>query len=352
MEFGMQFFPCVEPEEKPGAQYFSECLEITELADVYGYTHIRTVEHYFHPYGGYSPNPIVFLTAASQRTKKARLVTGAVLPIFNHPLKVAGEIGMLDAISGGRMEVGMARAFLPHEFRRFGISLDESVARFDEGYDQLKRLLEEENVSSDGQFHSFEDVTSLPRPTQKPRPPFWTAALNNADSFEKAGRVGNWIMGIPIAGSRMRELLGIYREAWNSAGHPGKPRIMLAFHLLCHEDRDEAMRIARAPVKKYFDMLVDAASDWGSGALSDDYKGYDKIVEQLSKEDLDSQMEKSSAWVGRPEDIIEVVHEYDRLVGGFDDASMQVNFATLPHDEALRSVRLFGEKVIPHFARG
>lgn len=112
------------------------------------------------------------------------------------------------------------------------------------------------------------------------------------------------------------------------------------------------MRIARAPVKKYFEMLVDAASDWGTGSLSDDYKGYDKIVETLSKEDLDTQMEKSSAWVGRPEDIIEVVHEYDKIVGGFDDASMQVNFASLPHDDAVRSVRLFGEKVIPHFARG
>jgi alkanesulfonate monooxygenase SsuD/methylene tetrahydromethanopterin reductase-like flavin-dependent oxidoreductase (luciferase family) len=60
----------------------------------------------------------------------ARLVTGAVLPIFNHPLKLAGEIGMLDAISGGRLDVGFARAFLPHEFRRFGRSPDESVARY------------------------------------------------------------------------------------------------------------------------------------------------------------------------------------------------------------------------------
>jgi len=352
MEFGMQFFPCVEPEEKSGAQYFDECLTICELADIYGYTHVRTVEHYFHPYGGYSPNPIVFLTAASQRTKKARLVTGAVLPIFGHPLKIAGEIGVLDAVSNGRAEIGMARAFLPHEFRRFGISLDESVARYDEGYDQIRRLLEEENVTSKGRFHSFEDVTSLPRPTQKPRPPLWTAALNNTESFEKAGRVGNWIMGIPIAGSRMQELLGIYREAWKSAGHPGKPRVMLAFHMLCHEDRDEAMRLAREPVRRYFEMLVDAASDWGTGATSDDYKDYDKIIEVLKKEDLDTQIEKSSAWVGRPEDIIEVVHEYDRLVGGFDDASMQVNFASLPHEEAVRSVKLFGEKVIPHFAKG
>ena len=40
----------------------------------------------------------------------------------------------------------------------------------------VRRLLEEENVTAQGRFHSFEKVTSLPRPTQKPRPPFWIAA--------------------------------------------------------------------------------------------------------------------------------------------------------------------------------
>ena len=49
------------------------------------------------------------------------------------PLKLAGEIGMLDGISNGRLEVGFARAFLPHEFAQFGVSLDESRRRFTEG---------------------------------------------------------------------------------------------------------------------------------------------------------------------------------------------------------------------------
>ena len=175
MDFGVQFFPSVGPETTPAAQYFDDCLKLCGLMDEYGYTHARTVEHYFLPYGGYSPNPIVFLTAASQRTRNARLITGALLPIFNNPLKIAGEAGMLDAISGGRFELGMARAFLPHEFEKFGVSLDESVARFDEGSDQVRRLLEEENVTCQGRFHSFRNVTSLPRPTQKPLPPIWTA---------------------------------------------------------------------------------------------------------------------------------------------------------------------------------
>ena len=180
MDFGIQFFPDVGPAEKTGKEYWQEALELVTICDELGYTHVRTVEHYFNPYGGYSPNPIVFLTAAAMRSKKTRLITGAVLPVFNHPLKLAGEIGMLDAISCGRLEVGFARAFLPHEFARFGVSVHESRERFEEGMEQVRRLLEEENVTIEGKFHSFKNVTSLPRPTQKPRPPFWGGRLFHA----------------------------------------------------------------------------------------------------------------------------------------------------------------------------
>ncbi len=350
MEFGLQFFPAVAPDQKSGARYFDECLRLVELCDQYGYTHVRAVEHHFHPYGGYSPNPILCLSAVSQRTRIARLVTGAVLPVFNNPLKLAGEIGMLDAFSGGRLEVGFARAFLPHEFARFGVSLDESVARFDEGMAQVARLLEEENVTEEGRFHRFTNVTSLPRPTQQPRPKFWTAAFGTPQSFEKAGRMGNWIMAIPIAGTHMAELCGTYRDAWQAAGHPGRGRIMLAFHMFCHESRDEAYRIAREPMNRYLKSLVEAASDWTSGASSDDYKGYDRIIEMLDRETCESQVEKGAAWIGTPDDLVAQIAAYDVEVGGFEDASLQVNFNTISYDDAARSVGLFGSDVIPRLA--
>ena len=90
MQFGVQFFPALSPRERDAAGYFGDCLAIAEEAETLGFTHGRTVEHYFEAYGGYSPNPIVFLSALSQRTKTMRLVTGTVLPVFNNPLKLAG----------------------------------------------------------------------------------------------------------------------------------------------------------------------------------------------------------------------------------------------------------------------
>jgi hypothetical protein len=163
VQFGLNFFPCLSPEERSAEQHFREVIELAKLADSLGYTHVREVEHYFEPYGGYSPNPIVFLTAVSQRTKTMRLVTGAVLPVFNHPFKLAGEIAMLDGISGGRLDVGFARAFLPHEFRRFGISIGHKDTDnvfvnntiSDNGISGV--YLREESVKNSGHRNTFKD---------------------------------------------------------------------------------------------------------------------------------------------------------------------------------------------------
>src|SRR5947208_7457796 len=243
MEFGIQFFPAVGPKQKAADQYWREALELTQLAEQLGFTNVRTVEHYFLSYGGYSPDPLIFLSAAAALTRSMRLITGAVLPVFNNPLKLAGQIGMVDAISKGRVEIGFARAFLPHEFARFGISMDDSRARFDEGLEQIRRLLEDENVTVRGRFHSFEKVTSLPRPTQKPRPKFYIAATQTPESFAFAGTRGYSLMAIPIG--PLGPMLETYREAWRAAGHAGKGEVTIAFHMFCHANSQLAREIAR-----------------------------------------------------------------------------------------------------------
>ena len=351
MEFGVQFFPAVGPEQKPADQYWREALELTQLAERLGFTNVRTVEHYFQSYGGYSPDPLIFLSAAAALTRTMRLVTGAVLPVFNNPLKLAGQIGMVDAISGGRLEVGFARAFLPHEFVRFGISMDESRARFDEGLEQVRRLLEEDEVTARGRFHSFENATSLPRPTQKPRPPFWIAALSTRELFESAGTLGHWLMGIPLVGAHMQSLLQLYRDAWTKAGHPGRGKVMLAFHMYCAESRAKAAAVARVPLNQYLKSIVDAASGWLSGVSSRDYPNYQKMIQIISEETFELQVEKGAAWIGTPDDIRAAIAAYDREVGGFESASLQVNFGMIGRAEAEESMRLFAREVMPHFAR-
>ena len=81
LEFGIQFFPSVGPEQVPADRFWGEALRLTQIAEQLGFTSVRTVEHYFHPYGGYSPNPLIFLSAAAAVTRSMRLITGAVLPV-------------------------------------------------------------------------------------------------------------------------------------------------------------------------------------------------------------------------------------------------------------------------------
>lgn len=346
MKFGVQFFPDIGPEEKAAADYFAECVTVAEEAERLGFSHARIVEHYFHPYGGYSPSPLLFLSALSQRTRRMRLVTGAVLPVFNHPLKLAGEIGMLDALSQGRLDVGFARAFLPHEFRRFGISPNESVQRFREGLEQVDLLLRTENVTHEGRFHVIRETTSLPRPTQKPRPKFFIAAVNTPDSFEFAGRQGHAIMAIPI-GDRIRELIAIYRDAWRKAGHPGEGEAMLAFHMYCEPDGDSARRTAKPFLDHYFRSMVDAAKDWVEGMTSADYPGYDKMFAKIRELNTETQIASGSAWIGSPAQVRdEMIRSFDRF-GRYEHASLQINFNLMPLEKALASLRLFAAEVMP-----
>jgi alkanesulfonate monooxygenase SsuD/methylene tetrahydromethanopterin reductase-like flavin-dependent oxidoreductase (luciferase family) len=347
MQFGVQFFPAVDHTDKSAADYYAESLMIAEEADQLGYSHARTVEHYFNRYGGYSPNPIVFLSAAAQRTKKLRLVTGAVLPVFNNPLKLAGEIGMLDGISGGRFDVGFARAFLPHEFRKFGISLDESQARFREGLEQIELLLTQENVTYKGKFRAFENVTSLPRPTQKPRPKFFIAATQTPESFAFAGSKGHALMAIPIG--PLGPLLELYRKSWREAGHPGDGEVMMAFHMFCHEDATRAKEIARPPFEEYFRALNEAVGDWERGT-SKDYRDYDKSARALRSFTLDGQIASGGAWVGTPDEIKAIIRRCVASFGKFEHASLQINFGTIDIREAQKSMRLFAREVMPEFA--
>jgi alkanesulfonate monooxygenase SsuD/methylene tetrahydromethanopterin reductase-like flavin-dependent oxidoreductase (luciferase family) len=228
--------------------------------------------------------------------------------------------------------------------------MEESVDRFEEGVTQVRRLLSEEHVAEKGRFHSFPKVTSLPRPTQRPHPPIYLAAVGTPDSFARAGQLGYGIMAIPGVGSTPSELVEIYREAWKEAGHAGRPRVMLAVFMFCHEDREVAVRLAKPRIERHFDSIADAMTDYAKGVPASTYRNYDRMREKILAETFETQVHHMAAFVGTPADLIEQFRAFDAAMGGCDHASLQVNFNDMPIEDAERSVRLFGEKVIPAFA--
>ena len=86
-----------------------------------------------------------------------------------------------------------------------------------------------------------------------------------------------------------------------------------------------------------------------SGVASKDYPNYQKMIEFISKESFESQVEKGGAWIGTPDDIRKSIASYDQQVGGFESASLQVNFGMIAYAEAEQSMDLFAREVMPHF---
>lgn len=349
MEFGINFFPTVGPGDKDAADYFEEALRLVERAEEYGFDHVKTVEHYFFRYGGYCPDPVTFLAAAAARTERIQLVTGAVIPAFTHPVKLAGKLAMLDNISRGRLRVGFGRAFLPGEFDAFGIDLDESRARFDEGVLACRRLWSEEDVVFDGAFHSFGPVTLLPRPYQRPHPPILVATAKTAASCEQAGRDGHGLMMVPSINKRetVQEMLGLYRKAWAEAGHPGEGEVHMSYGCYLAEDAAEARTKGREYARRANAVMRDAVAAWAE-RRSTGYAGYEKVVENIARHDFDRSLAENKTLVGTPDEIVERLRTIREWFGEIS-VSLQVISGNPPYEESERTIRLFAEGVLPHF---
>ena len=146
--------------------------------------------------------------------------------------------------------------------------------------------------------------------------------------------------------------IDVSREAWREAGHNGQGRIALGFHMFCHEDREEARRIAQPNIDAYFKSLVVAAeldSGWGAGTSSSDYPNYDSHMDKLRQANFDTLLDSGTIWVGSPSDVREQIASYHDAVGGFDTASLQVNFHCISIEDAASSMRLFSSRVMPSF---
>jgi len=109
-----------------GATY-ATALDQIGWADEHGFAFVAFGEHHQSP-DGYLSCPLLFAAAIGGRTKTIRVRVSALLAPLYDPIRLAEEIAVADLCLGGRLDVGFARAFLPHEFRRFGRSPDAGSA--------------------------------------------------------------------------------------------------------------------------------------------------------------------------------------------------------------------------------
>ncbi|HAT2892562.1 TPA: LLM class flavin-dependent oxidoreductase, partial [Serratia marcescens] len=102
-----------EPQEK----LYQEMIELCEIADRGGMHAIWTGEHHGMNFT-IAPNPFINLADIARRTSRVRLGTGTIIAPFNHPIRLAGEAAMTDIITGGRLELGIARGAYSYEYER------------------------------------------------------------------------------------------------------------------------------------------------------------------------------------------------------------------------------------------
>jgi len=352
MQFGVGFFPVVGPGEKSASDWYDESLRLACLADELGYEHVQAVEHYFSAYGGYSPDPVTFLTAVAARTRRIRVATGAVVPAFTHPIKLAGKLAMLDNLSHGRLDVGFGRAFLPEEFAAFGVPMSESRARFAEGVEVCRRLWMDEEVSWSGEWLRFGPVTMLPRPYQRPHPPIFVASTTSAASCAAAGRAGYHLQVVPTVTSReaLREMLAAYREERSAAGH-GPGRIQIKYTCYLAEDGAEALAAARRWERNYVEKMAAAVASWAT-TRSADYPGYEQLVDKIRGYDFDASLAANTVLAGTPAQVRDQIATIADWFGPDVTVVVQVNPGGTAEAVAERALRLFAERVAPSFAAG
>ena len=162
--------------EQSQAELYDEFIRLAEIADKGGMHALWTGEHHGMDFT-IAPNPFINLADLARRTANLRLGTGTIVAPFWHPIKLAGEAAMCDIITGGRLDIGIARGAYSYEYQRIGGGIEawEAGQRLRAMIPAIKGLWEGDHAV-ENEFWSFPATTSAPKPVQQPHPPIWVAA--------------------------------------------------------------------------------------------------------------------------------------------------------------------------------
>jgi probable F420-dependent oxidoreductase len=164
------------------------------LAEELGYTgvwlgdHIALPDDYVsqYPYGDAHPvssnrpflEALTTLAYVAGLTHRVRLATAVLVAPYRHPLLQAKQIATLDALSGGRLEVGFGAGWLAEEFEALDVRFEDRQSLTDETIEVMKQLWTGETVNHEGRHFTLRGLRCLPEPTQVPGPPLWIGGIS------------------------------------------------------------------------------------------------------------------------------------------------------------------------------
>lgn len=144
--------------------------EFARRAEAQGYDVLLVTDHM-----GRQLAPIPAMMAAADVTERLRVGSFVFSNDYRNLVMLAKEIATMDVISGGRVELGIGAGWSVPDYRQMGIPYESPavrVARLEEAVPLLDRLLREEVVDHAGTYYTLRETRILPRPVQRPRPPF------------------------------------------------------------------------------------------------------------------------------------------------------------------------------------
>lgn len=222
------------------ARLYDEAVAQVKAAEQAGFAISWFAEHHFSNYC-VCPSPLMMIARCAGETSRIKLGSGVIVVPLYEPARLLAEIGMVDAMTHGRLVLGIGSGYQPYEFERFGEDLRYSTPKTLEFMEMLDRAFAQETFSYAGKHFSMPETHIAPR-TVRGLPDVWIAGDNTA-LHKLAARHGQVVMVTPrhytaemLAKARER-FAATYREV---GADPARMRFATLRHVCVTDDKAEA----------------------------------------------------------------------------------------------------------------
>jgi len=233
-----------------GADTFRAQTDLAVKAEALGYDELWVSEHHFNHFSQ-SGSTLPLMAYLAARTSKIRIGSAAILLPLHDPIRVAEDLATIDILSGGRLDLGLARGGpFPVQYRHFQIAADEARERSQEATDFLLHLLREENVTFDGRWYKSQGLTTWPRLAQKTLP-VWVASSTKETIIEAGKRGWGLMAGHGASPAKINDLVETYKSAAAFSPVSANPDFMVLRNTCIADTDQEALDLAMPAIERF-----------------------------------------------------------------------------------------------------
>ena len=296
------------------------------LADEVGAAFFGVGEHHRPDFAVSAPE--VVLAAIAGRTSQIHLGSAVTVLSSDDPVRVFERFSTLDALSKGRAEVILGRGSFTESFPLFGYDLAQYSKLFEEKIELFAELLKGEPVTWTGETRAALNNQSVYPPIEAGTLTTWVGVGGSPESVVRAAQYGMPLMLAIIGGEPMRfaGYVDLYKRALTEFGLPQLP---VAAHSPGHVAATE--ELAREEL-------------WPHYAKMNDRIGRERGWTPMTRERFEQEVAHGALFVGSPETVAAKIVKTARGLG-LDRFDLNYANGTMPHEQLMASIRLYGREV-------